>query len=111
MYFAQACIVEHAPTGRFHPIYFRYAPMPGGGMEGPDARYKSGGHHTEGFDTHADALNHLVDLEEALVEKYGSSCRCPDFKIVDDNFDTVRILPKKGPDEASREDVVPEAEK
>ncbi|UPT99356.1 hypothetical protein J4G48_0015435 [Bradyrhizobium barranii subsp. apii] len=45
-------ILHNAATGRFHPIVFRLAPMPGGADSALSAqRYKSKGHHTEGFAT------------------------------------------------------------
>jgi len=44
-------ILQNAKTNRYHPISFRQAPMPGNAENGPAYRYKSFGHHTEGFDT------------------------------------------------------------
>jgi len=44
-------ILHNTKTGRFHPITFRIAPMPGNAEQGPAYRHKSLGHHTEGFDT------------------------------------------------------------
>ena len=48
-------ILHNTATDRWHPISFRMAPMPG-----PDGykagRYKSVGHHTEGFATQEDAV-------------------------------------------------------
>lgn len=40
-------MLQNTATGRFHPISFRPAPMPGG-SDLP--RYRSIGHHTLGFD-------------------------------------------------------------
>lgn len=40
-------ILKNMETSRFHPISFRPAPMPSGAAP----RYKSLGHHTDGFDT------------------------------------------------------------
>lgn len=34
---------------RFHPITFRHAPTPSDDGTAAGSRYKSGGHHTEGF--------------------------------------------------------------
>jgi|GEM_PF-3985947 len=42
------CLLKNTATGRFHPISFRPAPLPGGSSI---PRYKSIGHHTEGFDS------------------------------------------------------------
>jgi hypothetical protein len=46
-------IIINTETGRFHPVVFRPAPLPGG-SELP--RYKSLGHHTTGFDTEDEAI-------------------------------------------------------
>lgn len=46
---AIAIAFDHAGA-RFHPIVFRDAPFPSGGD-----RYKSKGHHTEGFESMEDA--------------------------------------------------------
>ena len=45
-------------TGRFHPIIFRYAPPPSGDCSNA-GRYKSIGHHTDGFDTMDAALAYV----------------------------------------------------
>lgn len=47
-------ILRNAATGRFHPIAFRMYPHPADSVDGP-CRYKSIGHHTEGFDNIEDA--------------------------------------------------------
>jgi hypothetical protein len=58
-------LLKNTATGRFHPILFRPAPMPGYADEKMSAqRYRSLGHHTDGFDT-----------EEKANEHIGSSCR------------------------------------
>jgi hypothetical protein len=52
-----ACMLKNTTTGRFHPIFFRLAPMPGGADSDLRAqRYRSYGHHTEGFLTEEDAI-------------------------------------------------------
>lgn len=48
---APAGILKNAQTGRFHPIVFRPGPAPSSSPEDDDQRYKSFGHHAEGFDT------------------------------------------------------------
>lgn len=43
-------ILKNTKTGRFHPISFRAAPMPGNADGNLSAqRFKSLGHHTDGF--------------------------------------------------------------
>ena len=46
-----AGILQNTQTGRFHPIIFRPGPTPGSSGKEDIQRYKSKGHHTEGFDT------------------------------------------------------------
>jgi len=48
--------LKNAQTNRYHPIIFRPAPPPSGDEDLTAKRYRSAGHHTEGF----------VTLEEAL---------------------------------------------
>jgi hypothetical protein len=62
-----AGILIHEKTGRFHPIIFRPAPLPGGdklphGVE----RYRSLGHHTLGFDT-KEAAQRSIQAHPGLV--------------------------------------------
>jgi hypothetical protein len=54
-----AGILRNRLTGRFHPIVFRYAPPPSGG-----SRYKSIGHHTDGFDTLDQAEEYIASRSE-----------------------------------------------
>ena len=50
-------MLKNTATGRFHPIVFRPAPMPGGSdLDASAQRYKSLGHHTEGFATEDEAI-------------------------------------------------------
>lgn len=59
-------MLKNTATGRYHPIAFRRAPMPGN-SDGDSImqRYKSLGHHTEGFDAEAEAKAHIA----ASIEK------------------------------------------
>ncbi len=55
-----AGMLTNTKTGRFHPIIFRDAPMPGNADDAWAARrYKSLGHHTVGFDTLEEAQAHI----------------------------------------------------
>jgi hypothetical protein len=65
-------ILKNTATGRFHPIVFRYAPTPSDDGTGP-SRYKSRGHHTDGFDTLDEARSFIeskpeLDAAGALYE-------------------------------------------
>lgn len=44
-------LLKNTATGRYHPITFRLAPLPGGTKIDDLDRWKSIGHHTEGFET------------------------------------------------------------
>ena len=95
MYDIQCCIVMCLPTGKYHPIYFRYSPPPSGDFDGGYSRYKSGGHHTQGFDTQEAAEAALVKLETALKEQ-GDVCRCPNYSIDNEDFVEVLLLKMDG---------------
>lgn len=54
-------ILKNTSTGRFHPIPFRRAPMPGGADAAMTAqRYKSIGHHTSGYPTLEEAQAYIA---------------------------------------------------
>ena len=54
-------IIRHDRTGRWHPIVFRPTPLPGGKDSDMGVRrYKSLGHHTEGFLTLEEAQAHIA---------------------------------------------------
>ncbi|MBI4120735.1 MAG: hypothetical protein HY457_00560 [Parcubacteria group bacterium] len=58
-------ILKNTATNRFHPISFRLAPMPGNADERAQAqRYKSVGHHAEGFDTLEAAQQWISEQKE-----------------------------------------------
>lgn len=62
-------------TRRFHPCYYRESPLPGN----PDHlwRFKSGGHHTDGFATIDDARPAAVELGAKLHD-------CPPSRVITD---------------------------
>lgn len=49
-------ILVNTATGRWHPISFRYSPPFSGDLSGNVGRFKSVGHHTEGFTTQDEAV-------------------------------------------------------
>lgn len=56
-----AGMLHNTKTDRYHPIFFRLAPMPSGADDSMGAwRHKSFGHHTNGFNTLSEAQNHLT---------------------------------------------------
>lgn len=62
-----AGILKNTQTGRFHPIVFRPAPMPGGAdAESNAMRHKSLGHHTNGLDT-IEAANDWIAQQGSMV--------------------------------------------
>jgi hypothetical protein len=50
-------MLHNTQTDRYHPITFRYAPTPSG-----VDRYKSGGHHTDGFTIRSEALDFINNV-------------------------------------------------
>ena len=57
-------ILKNTATNRFHPISFRYAPPPSGDLSDGTKRYKSVGHHTDGFDTIEQAIEFVKSIPE-----------------------------------------------
>ncbi len=56
-------LIHNHKLNRWHPVIFREAPMPGG----IDLhRYKSAGHHTDGFKSRDEAINEIPKLAERL---------------------------------------------
>lgn len=63
-----AGILKNTATGRFHPILFRMAPMPGNADADMAAqRYRSLGHHTDGFDTLEAAKAHMAEKRDNCI--------------------------------------------
>lgn len=57
-------LIQHdQETGRYHPTFYQEHPMPGGNWMG---RYKSKGHHTEGFADLDAAQANAVELASKL---------------------------------------------
>ena len=62
-------MLHNRETGRFHPIAFRPAPLPSGPVGGSGSgyeRFKSIGHHTNGFDTEKEALAYIKEHADWL---------------------------------------------
>lgn len=57
----------------WHPIFYYESPLPGPIDEQAVARYKSKGHHTEGFETRDLALKSCDELKTKLITEYGSN--------------------------------------
>ena len=55
-----AGVLYNVETGRHHPVVFRPAPRPSD--DGPVIRYRSRGHHTEGFDTLEQAKAFMAEV-------------------------------------------------
>ena len=64
-------------THRWHPILFRPAPMPGD-PEMKIPRYKSKGHHTEGFETEDEALGYIL----TACEQHGFENRTDEYQAL-----------------------------
>lgn len=61
-----AGILKNTSTGRFHPIIFRQGPAPSSSENDDVQRFKSQGHHTEGFDTVEEATEFLEENSSQL---------------------------------------------
>lgn len=63
-------IVRNTATGRWHPMFYRDSPFPGGfdsDLNRNVTRFKSGGHHTEGFATREKAEASIEDRRAKLA--------------------------------------------
>lgn len=63
-------ILHNACTGKFHPILWEEAPLPGG-VEVPVNRYRSRMHHTGGFVKHEEAVEGAKELAKEVAHHYG----------------------------------------
>jgi hypothetical protein len=59
--------LKNLQTGKFHPIVYRFYPLPN---ECPVPRYKSFGHHTNGFVFREEALTECIRLSTQISEEY-----------------------------------------
>jgi hypothetical protein len=59
-------------THRFHPIVFSFAPLPGGAELHGGGRYRSHGHHTEGFEMREQADAWATGRRDACVQWAGT---------------------------------------
>lgn len=57
-------MLHNTALNRWHPILFWNYPRPSEDENEPATRYKSRGHHTEGFDTQEAANGHAKELAE-----------------------------------------------
>jgi hypothetical protein len=60
---ALVMMLKNTSTGRFHPMFYFESPLPGGIESDANKqfiRYKSKGHHTDGFDTRELALESIT---------------------------------------------------
>jgi hypothetical protein len=62
-------MLHNTVNDKYHPIVFRYAPPPSGDLENKAQRYKSAGHHTEGFDSREIA----VEAAKIIASKCGEA--------------------------------------
>lgn len=58
-----ACVLRNSNTNRYHPIVFRPSPMPGlADLHAEAQRYRSIGHHADGFDTFESARDYILRM-------------------------------------------------
>lgn len=60
-------LLHNTSTDRWHPMPFRWAPAPSEDTDAEVTRYKSIGHHTEGFVTKDEAVAHVQATEEFVL--------------------------------------------
>lgn len=71
---ALVLMLKNISTNRFHPIFYLESPLPGGPeSEGNKKliRYKSKGHHTQGFETRDAAINSINNELVAQIKSIG----------------------------------------
>lgn len=59
-------LIHNVKLNKWHPVYFRHRPLPGEYDPNAAQRYKSGGHHTTGFDTREAGLEGAKKLAEDM---------------------------------------------
>ena len=52
--------LRNRETGRFHPLVYRPAPLPGGAKPQGADRYRTLGHHTNGYDSFEEAQSYFT---------------------------------------------------
>lgn len=65
-------ILKNMSTGKYHPILWEQAPLPGGEESGVN-RYRSRMHHTGGFVKHEEAVEGAQKLSQDVSEFYGGN--------------------------------------
>jgi hypothetical protein len=61
-------LIRNYVSGRWHPILFRPAPLPSGAdIDSGCLRYRSKGHHTEGFATKDEAVAWIKDHSDTMT--------------------------------------------
>jgi hypothetical protein len=66
-------ILHNIKLNRWHPITFELRPPPGGQLSETACRYKSRGHHTEGFETREAALKWIDTIHQERNPDSGRS--------------------------------------
>lgn len=61
--------------GRWHPIYYTEAPLPGPPSPDKPVRHRSRGHHTDGYATRPEALEGAKAIGEALDKDCTGKCK------------------------------------
>lgn len=75
-------IMHAADTGRYHPIWYSLRPLPGPATPRKSVRYKSRGHHTEGFEDLEAARVAAAELESA-IEARGEFVAHEDYPLLE----------------------------
>lgn len=79
-------------TGRYHPLPFRLAPLPGeGDLTTGLHQFRSMGHHIEGFDTIEAALSHIAEHESWICINLAWPWNGTDSPLTFETFDVTKL--------------------
>lgn len=68
-------LIHNAKLNRWHPAYYTESPLPGPPAPNKPVRHKSGGHHTEGFETREAALARMnINAKQIVDGGFAPSC-------------------------------------
>ena len=63
-------MLHNLQNNRYHTILFLEHPFPGRSLGEEPVRYKSKGHHTPGFESREEAVNHAREVVKGEVTPY-----------------------------------------
>lgn len=82
-------ILHNQKTTKYHPIIFRHSPLPGGA---DIPRYKSSGHHTNGFVFKEEAVRECFSMAVALTGYYSQQIHTSVIKDIEWDGETTPAM-------------------